>query len=1390
MRPVRTDSFDKGDPATAPRLSTTLTYLDHADRPRLIVTYGAGSIDIDGLDPSELTTAESIPDPEEFFIREVKPISMVGMEYGPDGTLTVRKTYDMGWAYDAEEAPPYLAEYEYAGQGGQIVYSQQPGQPLTRNVLDSFGRVSQAVSILPDLNGGQPVRQLARTDYTYDLDGNVAETTQWTRVLETGDVLDPSNAVRSRSLSWYDRQKRLTASADLGTEDSDNEWVSADPAYTYDRDLAPTWDAGTGQTDRAGLPASAQLWIYIYDEYGNQTHVIDPMGLVTAFEFSPTGRMTRKIENAGAQIEADKRITDYGHEWGRLTTLAMTRTADNGGTPGETQTSRVVYVDDDTDGPCNAEGGCDDSRKGAEVVDDDFEVVSLNNAAVKWLQLLGDQEANGDPAHPDLTLRYTFGAQVAERIDARGLSFRDHDNALGLIDSIEVGHYDSDGNQETDDYEASLWIAGYPASMDAPNGESPADRVGYLDYTYDQAGRLVGVDTYDVEGGTPITHNQYDYDPAGRGDLVADWQAQGAAINQSTPHTTYAWDLAPTDPDSPPTQPGHHRLATMGYPTHDGSAARTITLSYGDAMDPYGALSRVGAISDSFASVPFIAEFEYAGVGRRWKTTLAGGEIAQSFRISSETGLAGLDMFGRTRQLTFTNTGAEILYQAKYAYDLNGNRTAAEITQAPDSQGNPQANTRSQVNAYDGLNRLVGTDLGHLIQNAGDYSIDPATLVRTDNWNLDLLGNWSGGSLAGAAAPGRESWGNLDAYGTDYELPNADPTSDTWSLTHQVDAFNQLTHTEVTDLDTSGTIEQHDPVYDAAGNLQFDGNYYFQYDAWNRLVQVNDASVVGGQIELGNLLKHFMYDGLGRLVRTQTPITPGSTNLRTERFYYDGIRRIQELVTNPTVTLGGAQGNSELETLASQSITPGTNPDQQTAPSAYEQGQLLLGGGGGGAVLGTVQREYVWGPGDNGFDELLVQYDQSGDEAWAIQDAGGDLVAMCDLNGDDGQGNSGFARVVGQWTFDAYGEVLTAEYLESFASPHLGHKGLFLARLDGTTGSPRLVPFGHSLYHMRNRTYAPGLGRFLQRDPNATAMALVEATAMHGRGLGALGLAFDMEGLCGDGGNLYEYLGSSPWERSDILGLSWDPFDMVDEYLAEDAGSKAAFIDRAIGFWHTAAYLGAYIASWLPFPPAMILGEIAMAAMGEPDTALWNAVKGAEQELMALADMLGGIHIFAVETAAYYSDRFGSRSVGTAVPGGLTSQGNQLAMFTGMQLVALGGVALAGLPTTDVYVTYRGNNIVYVGNSRDVAARFAQHNTPTRKYPNGRGFTRYSRITSQKVSVLQALAIETAVIERHRATGRLALENKIRSMSPRRAIFGLAMNWAGAWIRQNAPHLW
>jgi hypothetical protein len=331
------------------------------------------------------------------------------------------------------------------------------------------------------------------------------------------------------------------------------------------------------------------------------------------------------------------------------------------------------------------------------------------------------------------------------------------------------------------------------------------------------------------------------------------------------------------------------------------------------------------------------------------------------------------------------------------------------------------------------------------------------------------------------------------------------------------------------------------------------------------------------------------------MVRAESPFPdPASATglTRTERFYYDGIRRIQELVTDPLVSqeTAGDSPNAALAQAAADSAPSDPNPDGSASTLGLEQTlQSNPGILGGTTTVTYLAREYIWGPGDGpgGVDELLVQYASTSRTKpwWVLQDAGGDVAALCDQPG----GTSGTARVAAQYTWDAYGAAVTAEHLLSHPYLHAGHKALFVERLDVGTAptlaggeTPRLWPHAHAVYQVRNRAYAPALGRFYQRDPNATAMQLIEASSYHGRGLGAIVAAFSMEDMYGDGASLYQYLGSNPWTRKDTLGTSWDPFDMVDDYLAEEAGSRAAFMQDLIDGFNTTGYIALQVAQLYP----------------------------------------------------------------------------------------------------------------------------------------------------------------------------------------------------------------
>lgn len=82
--------------------------------------------------------------------------------------------------------------------------------------------------------------------------------------------------------------------------------------------------------------------------------------------------------------------------------------------------------------------------------------------------------------------------------------------------------------------------------------------------------------------------------------------------------------------------------------------------------------------------------------------------------------------------------------------------------------------------------------------------------------------------------------------------------------------------------------------------------------------------------------------------------------------------------------------------------------------------------------------------------------------------------------------------------------------------------------------SALLAPRSHAVYQTQT-------GRYLQADPNATAMVLMDWSSYHGRYSDLLQPQIDLERRFGDGANLYQYLGSDPWMRTDPSGLFFMP---------------------------------------------------------------------------------------------------------------------------------------------------------------------------------------------------------------------------------------------------------
>jgi hypothetical protein len=183
-------------------------------------------------------------------------------------------------------------------------------------------------------------------------------------------------------------------------------------------------------------------------------------------------------------------------------------------------------------------------------------------------------------------------------------------------------------------------------------------------------------------------------------------------------------------------------------------------------------------------------------------------------------------------------------------------------------------------------------------------------------------------------------------------------------------------------------------------------------------------------------------------------------------------------------------------------------------------------------------------------------------------------------------------------------------------------------------------------------------------------MALVDAASYSGRVMGAIALAFSMEDRFGDGANLYQYIGSNPWTGSDPMGLfagayarwesggggSNDPFRMVDEFIAEDMASKAAFLGQVGQGAKAAAYVGLMIVSMLPMPVTSIAADLGLEALeadGEipPSLVAARKIMGVAS-LGRLAFTLGKFAVKGVMIAAQYIRKHGMRLLRGAIEWG------------------------------------------------------------------------------------------------------------------------------------------
>ena len=345
-----------------------------------------------------------------------------------------------------------------------------------------------------------------------------------------------------------------------------------------------------------------------------------------------------------------------------------------------------------------------------------------------------------------------------------------------------------------------------------------------------------------------------------------------------------------------------------------------------------------------------------------------------------------------------------------YAYGHASNRLYRKNELQPDLGELYHAN--GSTNGYDGLDRLTDFRRGTLSASVQDGPLDTvATVSRIQEWTLDPVGNWSAFKSSGA-------------------------TTQPWDL-DQSRAHNKANEIEDTvnqpPDDISGTPNWVDPNYDDAGNMTCGPKpgdettkaslQLYKYDAWNRLTEVYTDADEYGDMDPGELVATYSYDGQHRRIEKVLG-DPEDPDAKYDYYYNENWQVVE------------VHKDGEDDYPLEQYVWGAQYIDAPVVRFRdHTDGQ-------GGGPDGTVD------------DTLYYTYDAQFNVTALVTPAG---------------------AVAERYAYDPYGQVTT--YDPDWTVDDTGdwdNEILYCGyRWDPETG----------LYHVRNRYYHPTLGRWTTRDP-------------------------------------------------------------------------------------------------------------------------------------------------------------------------------------------------------------------------------------------------------------------------------------------------------------------
>ncbi len=1170
MRRVSTKESELDAPGTPFR--ETIQWLDNADRVRFSAVFDGAAA---GAPSADIAPEDALPSAADI-LASTNIVSLTETLYNAAGQVQETRQYDVSSA-----TPEYIATRTYHDHEGRPIWSQT-GQVITKSLYDAQGRLirSQRLVERPSHPGGF---EISRTVNVFDQNGEntIDETYTWRRLdgvdPTTGEPLDlaqlaaqqPQNVEVSVVYNWYDTNRRVIAMADFG---------SIVPSSTVsDIDAFRASVAGlparpTSAPDRTynkvsgGQDVTATQWLDGYTYPGDPSNLGDPwfdaagraVAVFSFYDFDANGKQRSVLRTQECYTDGTELGISYTTEWTdhsafgqpELTltfgyeTIPASQSAQNvtetiahppHGMAYQYEGSRLTDVAtvlpehfgdpfDPSVEPTINWGAADGSLQitrieyGAPIIDANTPP-GLNDGGVLTVSTRNDlvsavympNPADGTPStSPAYRYYYRPDGTLAGRRDARGVTLAYRHDAAGNTVGVEV--IASNGAMEAD-----TLLAG--SAVFAP--------VGNISLSYDTLGRLRSAQTTSradpqtVSSTSTLTLDSWgnilseDFsNPVlsflGARRVSYDWSVGAAALGAGSNTTRLNSITYPERPVFVGTWDGGPFVTELVNGTPEDQRARVVSYDYGPANGLDDLLDRVHRVTSTYgpaaSELGLIAEYAYHGEGRLVEALIGerpcdpSGTVAGVLRERRD--------YGRFGQLSFqdvTSRGCDLVWapdpilKAIHTHDEAGRRIFTRLRQADVTSPGDRDNIRSLLYEYDTFGRLTGAQRGTLSSLTGALDAD-VTLTdanpHTFAYNIDRLGNRVGG-------PGGEPGFSEFFEGLNNNAP-------VLAYTAATDERNKLTSL----TDNAGTQPTTSYQYDAAGNLAQDARFEYHYDAFNRLVAIEDTEIVGTD----QLVMAFAYDAFGRLITRVTPWDDlwGNTDYRIQTFWYDGNRRIEEIVVDP------------VHAVAPWELTP----VQVGTPEV------------------RIENEYFYAahPGAR-TDELHAVVDWFDRIAYPMQDASNGTTLG--FTSDEGE-------VVEQYSWSPFGRLLAVDEMPGITDAPswqngqngglyhdfrigVGHHGLFAEALaePGTTLQYRANPLRvgrTTVYHNRNRTYDPHLGRFFQHDPNGTGQTLAGLAAQGKLGWTAPS-AFSSEAWFGDGGNLYAAYGHDPANVTDQSGL-------------------------------------------------------------------------------------------------------------------------------------------------------------------------------------------------------------------------------------------------------------